>query len=250
MRNGSPHVPHIALPADKAQYSDLSEAEQNYFGEITAVDRSVGRLRAALRELKVADNTLLWYNSDNGGHEGPKSTGNLRGQKGQLWEGGVRVPCLVEWPARIAQPFTSETPCSTLDIYPTVLEATGIAAQSQIQPLDGVSLIPLLDRKTEIRSKPIPFWSNAREHNSHAAWLEWPYKLHTNVSGKSSKKGKKASTAATNSLPLLYDVSKDPRETTDLAAQQPERVSQMTAALEAWKVAVEKSLSGADYGPQ
>ncbi len=247
---GSPHVPHIALPADKAPYSTLSEAEQNYFGEITAVDRNVGRLRAALRELKVADNTLLWYNSDNGGHEGPKSTGNLRGQKGQLWEGGLRVPCLVEWPARIAHPFTSEAPCSTLDIYPTVLEAAGIAPSSQIQPLDGVSLIPMLDRKTETRSKPIPFWSNAREHHSHAAWLEWPYKLHTNVSGKALKKNKNAAADEADSPLLLYDVSKDPKETTDLAAQQPERVAQMTAALEAWKASVENSLSGADYGPK
>jgi arylsulfatase A-like enzyme len=246
---GSPHVPHKALPADKALYSSLSEAEQNYFGEITTLDRNVGRLRAALRELKVADNTLLWYNSDNGGHEGPKSTGNLRGQKGQLWEGGLRVPCLVEWPARIAHPFTSEAPCSTLDIYPTVLEATGIAPSSQIQPLDGVSLIPLLDRKTETRSKPIPFWSNAREHNSHAALLQWPYKLHTNVSGKALKKNKNASADSADSPLLLYDVSNDPKETTDLAAQQPERVAQMTAALEAWKASVENSLSGADYGP-
>ena len=122
---GSPHVPHEALPADKAAYSTLPEKDQNYYGEITAVDRSVGRLRAALRELKVADNTLLWYCSDNGGAAGPKSTGNLRGSKGTLWEGGLRVPGIVEWPARIAKPFISETPCSTLDIYPTVLEATG-----------------------------------------------------------------------------------------------------------------------------
>ena len=247
---GSPHLPHIALPADKAPYSALSEAEQNYFGEISAVDRSLGRLRAALRELKVADNTLLWYNSDNGGREGPRSTGDLRGQKGQLWEGGVRVPCLVEWPARITQPFTSETPCSTLDIYPTVLEATGIIAQTQIQPLDGVSLIPLLDRKSEPRSKPIPFWSNARVHTSHAAWLDWPYKLHTNVTDKSLTKDRKASVDAPNGLLLLYDVSIDPKEKNDLAAQQPARVAQMTAALEAWKTSVENSLSGADYGTQ
>lgn len=242
---GSPHVPHLALPADKAPYSALSEAEQNYFGEITAVDRSVGRLRAALRELKLTDNTLLWYNSDNGGHEGPKSTGNLRGEKGTLWEGGLRVPGLVEWPARITKPFVSTTPCSTLDIYPTVLEATGVVAQNQILPLDGVSLIPLFDHQTEPRTRPLPFWNHAGPQPGHAAWLDWPYKLHLNpVAGRGNKKKK-----GEEALPatLLYDVSQDPKETTDLAAQEPERVAKMTAALEAWKASVENSLSGGDY---
>ena len=242
---GSPHVPHQALPADKALYSTLSESEQNYYGEITAMDRSVGRLRAALRELKVADNTLLWYNSDNGGHEGPKSTGYLRGEKGTMWEGGVRVPGIVEWPARIAQPFISETPCSTLDIYPTVLEATGAVAQNQIQPLDGVSLLPLFDRKTDVRTKAIPFWNHAGKQPGHATLLDWPYKLHTNPVAGRDKKNTKGGEA----LPavLLYDVAKDPKETTDLAAQEPARVATMTAALEAWKASVEKSLGGADY---
>src|SRR5688572_29453055 len=165
---GSPHNPHQALPADKAAYSTLPEKEQNYYGEITAVDRSVGWLRAALRELKVADNTLLWYCSDNGGAQGPKSTGNLRGSKGTLWEGGVRVPGIVEWPARIPKPFSSETPCSTLDIYPTVLEATGVPAQNQIQPLDGISLLPLIERKpgAETRSKPMAFVADIRRPSS------------------------------------------------------------------------------------
>ncbi|MDZ4403394.1 sulfatase-like hydrolase/transferase [Prosthecobacter sp.] len=242
---GSPHVPHEALPADKALYSTLSEADQNYYGEITAVDRSVGRLRAALRELKVADNTMLWYNSDNGGANGPKSTGNLRGSKGTMWEGGVRVPGLVEWPARITKPFISEVPCSTLDIYPTVLEATGAVAQNQVQPLDGVSLIPLFDHKTEVRSKAIPFWNHAGKQPGHATLIDWPYKLHTNPVAGRDKKGKKGGEA----LPamLLYDISKDPKETTDLTAQDPERVVKMTSALEAWKESVEKSLSRADY---
>ena len=241
---GSPHVPHIALPTDKAAYSALPVNEQNYLGEITAVDRSVGRLRAALRELKVADNTLLWYCSDNGGHEGPKSTGNLRGEKGSLWEGGLRVPGLIEWPARITKPFISAVPCSTLDIYPTVLEVTGAAAPNPIQPLDGLSLIPLFDQKTESRAKPMPFW----EHRAgHAVWLDWPYKLHTNPVTTRYKKSKEDA-----GLPavLLYDLSKDPKETTDLAAMEPERVAKMSAALQTWKASVEKSLTGADYGKQ
>lgn len=244
---GSPHNPHRALPADKADYSTLTEKEQNYYGEITAVDRSVGRLRAALRELKVTDNTLLWYCSDNGGNEGPKSTGDLRGSKGTLWEGGVRVPGIVEWPARVAKPFVSETPCSTLDIYPTVLQATGAVAQNQIQPLDGLSLLPVFDRKSESRTKAIPFWNHAAKQLGHATLLDWPYKLHTNpVAGR----GRNASNAS-EPLPavLLYDVSKDPKETTDIAVEESERVTKMTAALDAWKASVENSLSGADYVP-
>jgi len=241
---GSPHVPHQASAADKAIYGGLPEKDQNYYGEITAIDRSVGRLRAALRELKVADNTLLWYCSDNGGAAGPKSTGNLRGSKGTLWEGGLRVPGIVEWPARIAKPFTSDTPCSTLDIYPTVLAATGAVAQNQIQPLDGISLLPLFDRQTETRTKPIPFWNHAGKQPGHAALLDWPYKLHTDAVAGRSKKG-----SGGEVMPmLLYDVSKDPNETTDLAGQDPERAAKMAAALATWKASVEKSLSGADYG--
>ena len=246
---GSPHSPHLALPADKAAYAALPEKDQNYYGEITAVDRSVGRLRAALRELKIADHTILWYCSDNGGIAGPKSTGYLRGQKGTLWEGGLRVPGIVEWPARIPKPFVTQMPCSTLDIYPTVLEATGAVAKNQIQPLDGISLLPLFDRKTESRAKAIPFWNHGNRANprpGHAALLDWPYKLHTDPAA-----GRRANQQPNDSekIPavLLYDVSKDPKETTDLAAQEPERVKKMTAALEAWKESVDKSLGGADY---
>ena len=238
---GSPHVPHEALPADKAAYVALPLKEQNYYGEIAAVDRSVGRLRAALRELKVADNTLLWYKSDNGGHEGPKSTGDLRGQKGTLWEGGLRVPCVVEWPALIPQPRISAMPCSTLDIYPTLLAATGAVAQNQIQPLDGINLLPLFDGKMTERGRTVPFWNHAGNKSGHAALLDWPYKLHTDPVGERGKKSGESAPV------LLYNVEKDPKETTDLAAQEPERVAKMSAELTAWKASVEKSLAGEDY---
>lgn len=240
---GNPHVPHIPLPEDKAPYAALPEKEQNYYGELAAIDRSVGRLRGALRELKIADDTLLWYCSDNGGDAGPNSTGHLRSGKSSLWDGGLRVPGLVEWPAQIPQPFVSDIPCSTLDIYPTVLAATGAAAQHQIEPLDGVNLLPLFERQTTARAKPIPFWIYAEGQKSHAAWIDWPYKLHVNVrSGKSVKEAEPVLTG-----PYLYDLSADPKETTDLSAEQPERVARMTAALETWQMSVEHSLTGADY---
>jgi arylsulfatase A-like enzyme len=255
---GNPHVPHEALPADKAPYASLPEKDQNYYGEIAGMDRNVGKLRAALREMKVSDNTLLWYCSDNGGAAGPKSTGDLRGAKGTLWEGGLRVPGIVEWPARIPKPLVSGVPCSTSDIYPTVLDATGAAAKDQVRPLDGISLLPLFDGTMESRPTPIGFWSSARSPQGHAALLDWPYKLHANPaagrSRKDEKDGKKKGDKGRKpdeALPavLLYDVSKDPKETTDLAAQEPGRVAKMTAALEAWKASVTNSLAGADYGP-
>ncbi|MDZ4851903.1 MAG: hypothetical protein SGI77_21650 [Pirellulaceae bacterium] len=126
-----------------------------------------------------------------------------------------------------------------------MLEATGAVPQNQIQPLDGISLLPLLDRKTEVRTKAIPFWNHAGQQPGHAALLDWPYKLHTNPVAGRDKKNKKSDNALTATL--LYDVSKDPKETIDLAAQEPERVARMTAELDAWKASVEKSLSGADY---
>jgi arylsulfatase A-like enzyme len=243
---GNPHVPHEALPADKAAYASLPERDQNYLGEITGIDRNVGKLRAALRELNVRDNTLLWYCSDNGGIEGPVSTGHLRGMKRTLWDGGLRVPGLVEWPARIPKPAVSDMPCSTLDMFPTILAATGVTAANQINPLDGINLLPLFDGKTTTREKAIPFWAHAKNGAGHAALLDWPYKLHLNPAKKPARPGG-AVTEETGLPPLLYDVSKDPKESTDLAAQQPERVAKMIAALKQWQASVDNSLAGKDY---
>ena len=149
---GSPHVPHQALPADKAAYSALPEKDQNYYGEITAVDRSVGRLRAALRELKVADNTLLWYCSDNGGAAGPKSTGNLR---------GIERHALGRRPARARHRRVARAhPQAVRRARCPVPRSTFTRPSSkpparwrknQIQPLDGISLLPLFDRQDRAR---------------------------------------------------------------------------------------------------
>ena len=268
---GSPHGPHVALDDDKKLYADHTPAMQNYWGEITAMDRAIGHLRKELRTLRVADNTLVWYTSDNGGTT-PGSTGGLRGNKATLWEGGLRVPAIIEWPAAIKSPRHSDVPCGSVDIYPTVLDLVG-AKPSKQPPLDGISLRPLISGSMERRDKPLGFWvypipgkgvssqnilaRMAREqageeasapaeiderHNfsdtelpGHAAWLDGSLKLH------------RIANRAGDAHFELYDLSADPLETTNLADKEPARTADMQVNLANWQKSVVRSLNGEDY---
>ena len=153
---GSPHSPHKGTDEDLALYEDQPEKQRHFLAEITAMDRAMGQLRNGLLELNIANNTLLWYCSDNGAIP-QGSTGGLRGKKGQIYEGGLRVPCLIEWPNRIKTPRQSELPACTYDIYPTLVEVTG--AKVDHQPvLDGQSIAALFDGVLKERQKPLGFW--------------------------------------------------------------------------------------------
>ncbi|MFQ6036161.1 MAG: sulfatase-like hydrolase/transferase [Sedimentisphaerales bacterium] len=273
---GSPHGPHEALERDRALYKAHSEKLQHFYGEITAMDRAFGKLRQELRTLGIHENTLLWYCSDNGGLPKVGVTGG-RGNKGKIYEGGLRVPAILEWPCRIPEPRTTDIPCNTSDIYPTLLELLGVRLKKQ-PPLDGVSLVPLIEGRMKSRPKPMGFWdypiggirTPSKELMSellaaqksgnevgdksrlrldagkitkqypedtfpgHAAWLDWPWKLHR----IEKKKGLKLE---------LYNLAKDPEEKNDLAAQYSERVKSMKAKLEAWQKSVVRSLNGEDY---
>lgn len=151
---GSPHSPHIAEPADVNVYAEGKY--QKYLAEITALDRAMGTLRKEIRTLDIETDTLLWFCSDNGGID--RRTSGGRGKKGSLYEGGIRVPALLEWPGVIEAPQSSSTPCTTSDIFPTILHVCGAQVPAGI-PLDGVNLVPLLKRQSKSRSKPIGFWN-------------------------------------------------------------------------------------------
>ena len=114
---GSPHVPHAASKEDYASYAAEGEKKANFYGEIAGIDRAVGKLRQELRTLGIHQNTLFWYCSDNGGLPRVGVTGG-RGHKGSVYEGGLRVPAIIEWPARIPKPRSTEVPANTVDIYP------------------------------------------------------------------------------------------------------------------------------------
>jgi arylsulfatase A-like enzyme len=230
---GNPHAPHKALPEDEKQ------AGSAYYGEILAIDRAMGRLRADLRKLDVAENTLLWFTSDNGA-TGPGSTGGLRGKKGTVWEGGVRVPGMIEWPARIRKPFATDVPAVSSDIFPTVLEVAGAKPARKIEPVDGVSLVPLIEGKMADRPRPIGFWHYApgkkgaaefAKEAGQAAWAENRFKLVRPGPTRYE----------------LYDLAADPAEERDVAAGNPDVVERMKRDLDAWQESVLRSFRGEDY---
>ncbi len=274
---GSPHAPHQALERDRAFYDKQNEKLQHFYGEITAMDRAFGKLRAELHTLGIHKNTILWYCSDNGGLRDVGTTGG-RSYKGNIYEGGLRVPAILEWPARIPVPRKTDIPCNTSDIYPTLLEITGVQMDSQ-PTLDGLSLVSLINGKMNARPEPMGFWdypisgipipsktlmselleaqkSGDRAGDSsrlrldageltvqypedsypgHAAWLDWPWKLHR-IQG-----------TANDVKVELYNLNNDPKEKNDSIAQQTGRVKSMKSQLEEWQRSVIRSLNGRDY---
>ena len=276
---GSPHAPHRALPADRERYADRPANERDFLGEITAMDRAVGRIRGELKALGLTHNTALWYCSDNGALPKVGSAGGRRGHKGQVYEGGLLVPALLEWPARYPKPRVIKTPCVTSDIYPTVLEWTGAKADRQ-PPIDGVSLVPILDGKAEARDKPIGFWDHPTPGvgTPSKPWMDEllaeqkagrepadPKKLFADA-GKLDRKypadrfpGHAAWLDGSWKLHRierpkadgvrweLYDLAADPAEARDLLAGEPERAGRMKGDLTAWLGSVVRSLNGADY---
>ncbi len=227
----APHLPVVAGPRHATMYAEFPKYEQHYYGCITALDEQVGRLRAELRALGIANDTLLFFCSDNGpeGQAGsaPGTAAHLSGRKRSLLEGGIRVPGLVEWPARIKPGRNTDIPCVTSDYLPTILDLVG-AKPVAGRPIDGISLVPLFDEKMAKRDRPIGF-----ESKGQTAWIGDRYKLYS--SGK-TKGGHQ-----------LFDLVADPSEKQDLAKRQPGLAKRFVGELAAWRASCRASAAGEDY---
>lgn len=226
---GTPHSPFKSLANDKSAFQGLEDASANHYGELVAMDRSLGTLRHALRDLRLADNTLLVFCSDNGGLPGitPETVGGLRGNKGSVFEGGLRVPGIIEWPAAI-KPRVTNYPACVMDLFPTVAEIVGLPDSTMIKPLDGISLKPLFEQELSQRQASMGF-----RYLTKRALIDDRYKLLTDNFG-----GDKFQ---------LYDLIADPKESRDVSSEQPEVFARMKQQLLQWNSSVDASFAGKDY---
>lgn len=228
---GSPHDPWHALEGDKEELpTDLDSSTRNYLGEIVEIDRSIGKLRNGLKAMALTNNTLLWFNSDNGGlPQGDKEgVGGLRGFKGSVYEGGLRVPCIIEWPDHIEEGQTTNYPASTMDIFPTIASILGLPDDAMTYPVDGASIAHVFNDEVHKREKPIPF-----KFNNKGALISNDYKLVVEDIEQRQY--------------ALYNINEDKDESHDILSIEQKVGTEMINYYESWLESVHRSVEGNDY---
>ncbi|MEM7121363.1 MAG: sulfatase-like hydrolase/transferase [Pseudomonadota bacterium] len=279
---GNPHKPHIAEDEDRILYSDYPEDVANFYAETTAIDRTVGTLRTYLEQSGLRENTIVWYLGDNGGLPDIGLNGG-RESKGSIYEGGLRVPSVMEWPRGFPQPQIIETPASTSDVLPTILDVANIAYPAS-RPLDGTSLLDTIRSETADFSRPLTFWkfydvpgirmnsdtimsiaSNDGDDENAADLLyldagvirttydEDFFEGHAAILEWPWKLHRIEKSAwydfawSRNPVTELYNLEDDPLETTNLIEEREDVAMRLMADLEEWQASVIRSLNGEDY---
>jgi arylsulfatase A-like enzyme len=221
----APHTP-LETPAGYPLDPNLTESTARLYAMLANIDDNVGRLMKKLDELKIADDTIVIFMSDNGPAERRYNAG-LRGLKGTCFEGGLRVPFFLRWTGRLKAGRVVHTPFAHIDVAPTLLELAGVD-WPKVQK-DGMSFAPWLRGSDEAIARTLFFqWHRgdvperfracaARSSEWKAVWLE------------PAKK------------PLLFHLSEDPSEAKDVAADHPEELSRLTKEYEGWFDSVEST---------
>ncbi|MEM6803260.1 MAG: sulfatase-like hydrolase/transferase [Bacteroidota bacterium] len=225
----TPHLPVVVAEAYMNMYADYSHEEQLYYGSISALDDQIGRLWEHLEKVGKANNTMIWFCSDNGPeNRTPGSAGPFRGRKRSLYEGGLRVPAFMLWQDKFAPGQELDIPMFTSDYLPTILYLLEIDEKIHTYPLDGISLRYILEGKKKARETAMGFM----HRNGAKSWVNQQYKL---ISPKKDAPFE------------LYDLLLDAAEKNNLVHQKPEILNRMKLELEEWIASVERSNRGEDY---
>ena len=217
----SVHYPMQAREKVIAKYSQRTDIKDPiYAAMIEDMDTAIGRFLKALDEAGLRENTLVIFKSDNGGYNGDNRP--LRGLKGMLYEGGIRVPWIIRWPGKVQPGATNSTPVISMDCYPTLLEVAGLPPTPD-RPLDGKSLMPLLTQSPGFDRDALyfhyPNYAFHKQNRLGSAIREGDYKLIKNYDDDSLE---------------LYDLRSDIGEKNNLAAKSPELTKRLADKLDAW----------------
>lgn len=209
------HTPMEAPEKYLARFEKIADKKRRTFaGMLSAMDDAIGEVLAKLNELKLEENTLVIFFSDNGGPTAANtaSNGPLNGFKATVWEGGVRVPFLMQWKGKLPTGKVDDRPVIQLDVPPTVLAAAGVDVKSEWQ-LDGVNLLPYLTGEKPQAPHDALFWRFGRQRAVRMG--DW--KL--TDTGDGAK---------------LFHLAKDIGEKTDLASQEADKLKRLEAAYTDW----------------
>jgi arylsulfatase A-like enzyme len=202
---------------------------RNFAAMLSALDDAVGVVLAKLRETRQEENTLVFFVSDNGGPTPKTTSGNgpLSGFKSETWEGGIRVPWLMQWKGRIPAGKVDDHPVIQLDILPTALAVAGVAVAPEWK-IDGVNLVPYLTGEKSGPPHEALFW----RFGEQIAVRKGDWKLVKGVNESGFIGAERAVATAVGAQ--LFNVTKDIGETLDLSAQEPARVKELAAEWETW----------------
>ena len=210
------HLPHYVM-------EPFASKSRNgvYGGAVAAVDWSTGVLMAELEKLGISRNTIVIFTSDNGSRADKHGGSNapLRGTKGETWEGGMRVPCIVRWPARIPAASTCRELTTAMDFVPTLAPLAG--HDTGLPDFDGRDVLPLWEAREGARTPHEHFFYSRRGEIQAVRSGSW--KLRQTFKG-----GPKSTQVET----ALYDLAADPGESQNLAEKHPEIVGRLTRALD------------------
>lgn len=216
------HVPLEPPQPLLDRFAGIPDADRRaYAATLCGLDNGVGAVLKKLEETGLAKNTLVIFLSDNGGsyHNTASRTPNapFRGDKGTMWEGGIRVPFLLRWQARLPGGRVWESPVIALDLFPTILAATGAASPEGVA-LDGVNLLPFLTEERQGAPHETLFWRMGSEGAVRHGNLKW-------LRGGDGEA-------------RLYDLEKDPGEERDLASERPDATARLAQAMAQWEQAL------------
>ena len=208
------HGPRRAPESYLARQNGGKEGRDKVRAMVEALDDNVGRVLHTLDELKLANNTLVFYFSDNGGVEKVSDNWKLRGSKGHFFEGGIREPCIVRWPARLPAGKVYEQPVMGMDALPTFLAAAGLGPDPN-HPLDGVNLLPYwLGEKTGAPHEAL-HWAMQKGSTFAVRRGDWKYVRDRDGEG-------------------LFNLTQEVSETTDLRAREPRIAEELLGMHAAW----------------